>query len=101
MDAGSFYSSPNALAKDYTRFRVGERLLLTGHSHQAWPDRGFAGQQQAWFDAAEFVDDKWDHVFARAHAVRAGYARLLREPDADIALDQSTLDLVVRFVSAL
>ena len=29
---------PNALAAHYSRFRVGERLLLTGHSHQAWPD---------------------------------------------------------------
>ena len=28
------------------------RLLLTGHSHQAWPDCGFAAQQRAWLDAA-------------------------------------------------
>src|SRR5216684_8708458 len=33
--------SPEALARHYTRFRVYERLLLTGHSHQAWPDCGF------------------------------------------------------------
>ena len=30
--------SPNALAADYSAFRVADRLLLTGHSHQAWPD---------------------------------------------------------------
>src|SRR5262245_34123045 len=33
---------PNALARFYTRFRVADRLLLTGHSHQAWPDRAEA-----------------------------------------------------------
>ena len=38
---------PTALARHYTRFRVAERVLLTGHSHQAWPDVGFAAQQQA------------------------------------------------------
>ena len=51
--------SPNALAPHYSAFRVDERLLLTGHSHQAWPDCGFDGQQAAWLDAARYVDDKW------------------------------------------
>ena len=37
------FREPNALAPHYSRFRVAERLLLTGHSHQAWPDCGFAG----------------------------------------------------------
>jgi kynureninase len=27
--------SPNALAAHYSAFGVGERVLLTGHSHQA------------------------------------------------------------------
>ena len=76
-------------------------MLLTGHSHQAWPDVGFAAQQQAWLDAAELVDDKWDRAFARADRVRAGFARLLDDPDGDIALASSTHDLVVRFLSAL
>lgn len=101
MRPDDLYSSPNALAGAYSRFRVADRLLLTGHSHQAWPDRGFAAQQQAWLDAAEFVDDKWPLVFAKAEEVRSGYRRLLNDPDGDIALDQNTLDLVVRFVSAL
>ncbi|MGE5144358.1 MAG: kynureninase, partial [Acidobacteriota bacterium] len=47
---------PTALARHYARFRVAERVLLTGHSHQAWPDVGFAAHQQAWLDAAEYVD---------------------------------------------
>src|SRR5262245_14957815 len=99
MRPDDLHSSPNALAADYSHFRVAERLLLTGHSHQAWPDCGFAAQQQAWLDAAEFVDDKWSRVFAQAEEVQRGFARLLGEPDAAIALDQNTHGLVVRFVS--
>ena len=92
---------PAALARHYSRFRVAERLLLTGHSHQAWPDVGFAAHEQAWLDAAELVDDKWDRAFAEADRVRAGFARLLDDPGADIALASSTHDLIVRFLSAL
>jgi kynureninase len=40
------------LAPHYSRFRVTERILLTGHSHQAWPDVSFDAQQRAWLDAA-------------------------------------------------
>ncbi|HEX7089580.1 MAG TPA: hypothetical protein VF192_05555 [Longimicrobiales bacterium] len=95
------YRSPNALAPHYSRFDVASRLLLTGHSHQAWPDRGFDGQVQAWLDAARYVDDKWEHAFARAERVRRGYARLLGDDDGDIALGANTHELVTRLLSAL
>ncbi|MGH7676326.1 MAG: kynureninase [Gemmatimonadales bacterium] len=101
MTPEALYASPNALAPHYRRFRVAERLLLTGHSHQAWPDRGFDGQQQAWLDAAEHVDDKWERAFAQADAVRRGFARLLDDAGGNIALGASTHELVVRFLSAL
>lgn len=101
IQPGELYKSPNALAPEYSRFRVGDRLLFTGHSHQAWPDCGFAAQQQAWTDAAELVDAKWDQAFARADAVRRGYARLLGDEDGFIALGQNTHELVVRLLSAL
>ncbi len=89
------------LARHYARFRVSERVLLTGHSHQAWPDVAFDAQQQAWLDAAEHMDDKWDLAFKVADRVRAGYRRLLDDPDGHIALGQNTHELVVRFLSAL
>ena len=89
------------LARHYSRFRVSERVLLTGHSHQAWPDVAFEAQQRAWLDAAEMVDDKWDRAFGMADEVRAGYRRLLNDPDGHIALGQNTHELVVRFLSAL
>jgi kynureninase len=93
--------TPNALAPRYSRFRVAERLLLTGHSHQAWPDVARTAQLQAFDDAAELVDDKWDRAFAVADEVRAGFRRLLGDPDGEVALGASTHDLVIRFLSAL
>ena len=89
------------LARHYSRFRVGERILLTGHSHQAWPDVAFDAQMQAWHDAAEHVDGKWDVAAAIADEVREGYRRLLDDPEGHIALGQNTHELVTRFLSAL
>jgi kynureninase len=93
--------TPNALAPHYSRFRVADRLLLTGHSHQAWPDVARQAQLQAYDDAAELVDGKWDRAFARADEIRTGFRRLLCDPGAAIALGASTHDVVVRFLSAL
>ena len=90
-----------ALARHYSRFRVSERILLTGHSHQAWPDCGYEGQQRAWLDAADLVDDMWERAFAQADAVRWGFARLLDDAPQRIALAANTHELVVRFLSAL
>jgi kynureninase len=101
MDPASLHRSPNALASHYSRFRVAERLLLTGHSHQAWPDCGFEAQCRAWLDAAEYVDEKWDRAFERAERVRAGFTRLLGDAGGGIALAPNTHELVVRLLSAL
>ena len=97
----SLYKSPNALAKYYSAFKVRERLLLTGHSHQAWPDCSFEGQKQAWLDAAEFVDNKWKRAFIKAEEIKNGYKLLLDDDSGHIALASSTHDLLIRFVSAL
>jgi kynureninase len=94
-------SAPNALAGRYSRFRVDERLLLTGHSHQAWPDVAARGQLEALEDAADAVDDKWPRAFAKAEAVRDGFRRWLADPAGEIALGANTHELVIRFLSAL
>ena len=91
----------NPLAAHYSRFRVAERLLLSGHSHQAWPDVALEGHVEAFEDAARHVDDKWERAFAKADEVRAGFRRGLADPRAEIALGASTHDLVLRFLSAL
>ena len=92
---------PNQLAPHYSRFRVADRLLLTGHSHQAWPDRALAGQERAWYDAALLVDDKWERAFAEADRVREGYRQLLDDPSGKYSLAGSTFELLVRLFSAL
>ena len=91
----------NALAAHYSRFRVADRLLLSGHSHQAWPDVAFDGHVEAFEDAARHVDEKWGRAFAKADEVRAGFRRLLGDPEGQIALGASTHELVIRFLSAL
>ena len=92
---------PNALAAHYRHFRVGERLLLSGHSHQAWPDVAREGVLEAFDDAARTIDEKWELAFARAERVREGYRALLGDPGGEIALGASTHELVVRWLSAL
>jgi len=96
-------SDPNPLARHYRAFRVDEpgRLLLTGHSHQAWPDVAREGQVEAFDDAARLVDDKWARALAKADEVRAGYRALIDDPAGEIALGASTHELVVRLLSAL
>jgi kynureninase len=101
MRPDALYRSPNTLAPHYGAFRVAERLLLTGHSHQAWPDCSREGQLQAWTDAASLVDDKWERAFAMAERVRAGFSGLLDDREGAYALAPSTHDLLIRFLSIL
>jgi kynureninase len=89
------------LAPHYSAFRVSERLLLTGHSHQAWPDVAREGMIEAWEDASLHVDEKWGRAFEQAERVREGFRLWLEEPGAQLALDQNTFGLVLRFLSAL
>lgn len=100
-DLTVYTQAPNLLAPRYSRFRVAQRLLLTGHSHQAWPDVAAEGQVEAFEDAARYVDGKWEGAAARAEEVRDGYRLLLGDLEGQIALGGSTHELVVRFLSGL
>lgn len=93
--------TPAPLAAHYSRFRVAERLLLTGHSHQAWPDVAREGVLEAWDDAALDLGRKWDRAAARAERLRTGVRALVGDPDAEVALGASAHELLVRFLSAL
>jgi kynureninase len=85
----------------YRRFLSGERILLTGHSHQAWPDVAREAQVAVFDDAAELCDDKWERIFAVQHDV--GQRILTRHGlgagDA-IAFGESTHQLVYRLLSS-
>ena len=101
MIARDLFDEPNALWPDYSRFGVRDRLLLTGHSHQAWPDAAFAGQIRAFDNAAELADLKWGPAAEVADVLRGRWASLLDDADGDITLGQNTHELITRFLSAL
>ncbi|MEM1177904.1 MAG: kynureninase [Acidobacteriota bacterium] len=94
-------AEPNALAEHYSHFRVARRLLLTGHSHQAWPDVARDAQLEAFDDAAERVDHKWSRAFEKADRVKRGFQMLLGDRSGSLALAANTHDLLIRFLSAL
>ncbi len=97
---------PRALRPHYAQFLTTpagapRRVLLTGHSHQAWPDAARAGQDQAWADAALHVDDKWGRVFEVQGELRRYLAARIGGRPEDIAFAANTHELVARFLSAL
>ena len=97
---------PRALRAHYRQFLsvppgASRRILLTGHSHQAWPDVARAGQDQAFLDAATHVDDKWSRVFAIQDELRAYIAERIGARAQEIAFASNTHEVVTRFLSAL
>ena len=96
---------PYSLRPHYSAFLEAsghdDRILLTGHSHQAWPDAAREGVLAAFAHAARHVDDKWAHATEAANAVRAQVVQWVGGRPEDIALGQSSHELVSRFLSAL
>src|SRR5512138_1712527 len=82
----------------YSHFLRPGRVLLTGHSHQAWPDVARDAMIQLFDDAARLVDDKWSAaVFPKCDAVgRAILSRMGFDPGDPIAFGKSTHELVFR-----
>ena len=84
----------------FLRHREAE-VLLTAHSHQAWPDTAREAQLAAWDDAARLVDGKWDRIFSEIipeyqtlTAERLGSSR-----PQDLAIAPNTHELVYRLLS--
>ncbi|MBM4357389.1 MAG: hypothetical protein FJ096_04690 [Deltaproteobacteria bacterium] len=86
----------------YSRFLEPGRILLSGHSHQAWPDVARAAQLEVFDDAARYVDDKWERaVFPLVEEVGRGILARMGCPEGDaIAFAESTHALLVRLLSA-
>ena len=110
--AGPAKLDPAALRPHYRQFLqarapradgqpMPRRILLTGHSHQAWPDVARSGLLQSFDDAALHVDDKWDAAFAAVAEVRRTIAARIGGRAEEYALGGSTHELVARFLSAL
>ena len=92
-----------ALRAAYGRFLVDGRVLLTGHSHQAWPDVAREALAESFDDAARFVDAKWEEaVFPRLQAVGEGILDRMGFDRGDaIAFGKSTHELVYRLFTCL
>ncbi|HZU51131.1 MAG TPA: class V aminotransferase [Sphingomicrobium sp.] len=79
-----------------------DRLHFAAHSHHLWPDASYSAQVEAWNDAAELADQKWDKVMAELwpRAQREVAAELATgSPDA-IVFAPNTHDLLVRLFTA-
>lgn len=106
---GAWYSGhvtspldPSSFRSHYAPFLRDGRVLLTGHSHQAWPDAARAGLVEAYEVAAAQVDDKWSAVFAAQDELRAHVAaRIAGASPRELAFAPSTHELVARWLSAL
>ncbi len=92
---------PEILREKYTKFLREDRILLTGHSHQAWPDCAAEALVEAFDDAADLVDDKWGRAFAKASAVRSAIQDYCRVEPERIVLGQNTHELFFRLLSSL
>ncbi|MDI3282048.1 aminotransferase class V-fold PLP-dependent enzyme [Polyangium sp. 15x6] len=94
LDLGAFRAA-------YGHFLKGDRVLLTGHSHQAWPDVARAAMLEAFDDAARLVDDKWSRaVFPKMESVgRRILGRLGFDEGDAITFGKSTHELVTRLLS--
>lgn len=95
-------SDIDRIRRAYTRFLLPGRILLSGHSHQAWPDVAREAQLEAFDDSARYVDEKWQEaVFPLVDEVGRGIlVRMGCAPEDGIAFAESTHALLVRLLSA-
>lgn len=89
------------LAREYTHFDVANRLLFTGHSHQAWPDVALSGMIEAFDVASRLVDNKWDIVFNKIEVMSDYLKKYYDDPDGQYTHAENTHHLIVRWLSAL
>lgn len=91
------------LKADFARFLQSDpdRLHFASHSHHPWPDISYEAHRQAWVDAGDLIDDKWQYIFGtivprtRQHIGQIlGLAR-----DDTITFAPNTHEFVVRLFS--
>lgn len=89
------------LQPHYSRFDVANRLLFTGHSHQAWPDAAFDGMAEYGDVTAREVDHKWNVAFSKVDRLRRYLRSWYGDPDGQYSLAANTHELIVKWMSAL
>lgn len=88
------------LAPHYSHFDVSNRLLFSGHSHQAWPDVALNGLEESYHTAAKEVDTKWDTAFKKAEILRNYLRNFYDDPDGFYCLAENTHLLLVSWLSS-
>ena len=96
-----FDSLAKTLQPHYSRFNVANRLLFTGHSHQAWPDAAFDGVQEYMDMVADQVDKKWGFGFEKTEIMRNYLRDFYDDPTGRYCREQNTHVLIVSWLSAL
>lgn len=89
------------LIPHYSHFKVSERLLFTGHSHQAWPDVALEGQKEYFMDSAELVDKKWKKAAEKTEVLRNYLRNYYDDPNGFYCREESTHVLFVSWMSGL
>jgi selenocysteine lyase/cysteine desulfurase len=101
----NFQMEFNALAQSlqphYSRFDVKNRLLFTGHSHQAWPDVAREGLVESFDVAASDVDTKWGKAFEKVDRLRSYLKNWYNDPDGQYTHALNTHELLVKWLSGL
>jgi selenocysteine lyase/cysteine desulfurase len=92
-----------AFRASYSRFLSGDRVLLSAHSHQAWPDSVREAMTAYFDDSARYVDGKWGAaVFPKMQTVGGAILeRMGFDRDDAIAFAPNTHELVYRLLTAL
>lgn len=90
-----------ALQPHYSHFNVANRLLFTGHSHQAWPDVAFDGVREYMEMVAEKVDTKWGSAFEKTEVLRNYLKMYYEDPTGKYCREQNTHVLMVSWLSSL
>ncbi|TYP92611.1 Selenocysteine lyase/Cysteine desulfurase [Fodinibius salinus] len=88
------------LAPHYSYFDVSNRLLFTGHSHQAWPNVALEGLTDSFMSAATEVDTKWESAAEQTEILRNYLRNYYDDPNGLYCLGQNTHQLLVSWLSS-
>lgn len=90
----------HTLQPHYSHFNVANRLLFTGHSHQAWPDVAFTGIQEYMRTVAKMVDTKWEAGFEKTEILRNYLRDFYDDPEGLYCREQNTHVMLVSWLSS-
>jgi selenocysteine lyase/cysteine desulfurase len=88
------------LQPHYSHFDVANRLLFSGHSHQAWPDVARDGLAEAYDVAASKVDTKWDTAAEKTETLRNYLRDFYDDPNGLYCQSENTHHLIVSWLSS-